>query len=39
MNWLRLYITVEGPTEKAFADQALTPRSINQGEYKLMRRN
>ena len=25
MNWLRLYITVEGPTEKAFADQALTP--------------
>lgn len=25
MNWLRLYITVEGPAEKAFADQTLTP--------------
>jgi hypothetical protein len=25
MHWLRLYITVEGATEKAFADQVLTP--------------
>ena len=25
MSWLRLYITVEGQAEKAFADQALTP--------------
>lgn len=25
MNWLRLYVTVEGQAEKAFADQALTP--------------
>jgi len=29
MNWLRLYITVEGPAEKAFADQALTPHFAN----------
>ena len=25
MKWLRLYITVEGPTEKEFADLALKP--------------
>lgn len=29
MSWLRLYITVEGPAEKAFADQALTPHLAN----------
>ena len=29
MNWLRLYITVEGQAEKAFADQALTPHFAN----------
>lgn len=29
MSWLRLYITVEGPTEKRFADQALTPHLAN----------
>ena len=29
MSWLRLYITVEGQTEKAFADQALTPHFAN----------
>jgi hypothetical protein len=29
MNWLRLYITVEGQAEKAFADQALTPHLAN----------
>jgi len=29
MNWRRLYITVEGPTEKAFADLALTPHLAN----------
>jgi hypothetical protein len=29
MNWLRLYITVEGQTEKAFVDQALTPHLAN----------
>ena len=29
MNWLRLYITVEGQAEKAFADLALTPHLAN----------
>ena len=29
MNWLRLYITVEGQAEKAFADQALAPHLAN----------
>jgi hypothetical protein len=29
MNWLRLYITVEGQAEKAFADQALAPYLAN----------
>jgi hypothetical protein len=29
MSWLRLYITVEGQAEKAFADQALTPHLLN----------
>lgn len=29
MSWLRLYITVEGQAEKAFADQALTPHLAN----------
>jgi hypothetical protein len=29
MNWLRLYITVEGQAEKAFADEALTPHLAN----------
>jgi hypothetical protein len=29
MNWLRLYITVEGQAEKAYADQALTPHLAN----------
>jgi hypothetical protein len=29
MQWLRLYITVEGQAEKAFADLALTPHLAN----------
>jgi len=29
MSWLRLYITVEGQAEKAFADLALTPHLAN----------
>ena len=29
MSWFRLYITVEGQAEKAFADQALTPHLAN----------
>ncbi len=29
MSWLRLYITVEGHAEKAFADLALTPHLAN----------
>jgi hypothetical protein len=29
MSWLRLYITVEGQAEKAFADSALTPHLAN----------
>lgn len=29
MGWLRLYITVEGQAEKAFADLALTPHLAN----------
>lgn len=29
MSWLRLYITVEGQAEKAFADEALTPHLAN----------
>lgn len=29
MNWLRLYITVEGQAEKAFADQVLIPHLAN----------